>query len=266
MKRRKFRITMAYFCDTLSRFGKNNVIIINNCNKRDKTKVNVSFLIIHERGLEVKKIRFVIFALIPVSIIVFYIWRYASRRHEIPCPFWLRWFVELDNPFTKSNRANVIIEQSNIHPGMHVIDFGCGPGRLTMPLAEKVGSRGKVTAIDMQSKMLQTAERKAGERNLKNITFVQGKIGAGQLQLTSCDRAVLVTVLGEIPDRETAFKEIFNVLKPGGVLTVTETIFDPHFQKRETVLKHANKVGLREKDFFGNGAAFSLLLEKPTGE
>jgi len=41
---------------------------------------------------------------------------------------------------------------------------------------------------------------------------------------------VLVTVLGEVPDREAALREIFDALKPGGILSVTEIIFDPHFQ------------------------------------
>lgn len=81
--------------------------------------------------------------------------------------------------------------------------------------------------------------------------------------LNPCDCAVLVTVLGEITDRETVFKEIFHALKPGGLLTVTETIFDPHYQKRETVLKFAHQIGFREKDFSGNWAAYSLILEKP---
>lgn len=203
--------------------------------------------------------------MIPLSIIVFvfYLWRFASRKHEIPCPFWLRGLVEMDNPLTKSNKAKVIIEQSNIQPGMHVIDFGCGPGRLTLPLADCVGPNGTVTAVDMQVKMLQRVEKKAAERNLNNIKFVQGKIGAGELQLSSCHHALLVNVLGEIPDQQAAFKEIYNTLKTGGVLTVTETIFDPHFQKRENVLILANKVGFQEKGFHGNWSSYSLLLEKP---
>lgn len=192
-----------------------------------------------------KTFKYIIFIMIPLSIIVFvfYLWRFASRKHEIPCPFWLRGLVEMDNPLTKSNKAKVIIEQSNIQPGMHVIDFGCGPGRLTLPLADCVGPNGTVTAVDMQVKMLQRVEKKAAERNLNNIKFVQGKIGAGELQLSSCHHALLVNVLGEIPDQQAAFKEIYNTLKSGGVLTVTETIFDPHFQKRENVLTLANKVG-----------------------
>ena len=74
---------------------------------------------------------------------------------------------------------------------------------------------------------------------------------------------MLVTVLGEIPDRGAALKEIFEAIKPGGILSVTEVIFDPHFQSREAVLRFASEVGFREKGFFGKKLAFTLHLEKP---
>lgn len=53
------------------------------------------------------------------------IWRLASRRQSLPCPVWLRWMVELDNPFTKTNRAAEIIRHLNLQPGMTVLDAGC---------------------------------------------------------------------------------------------------------------------------------------------
>jgi len=31
-------------------------------------------------------------------------WRLTSRRQELPCPVWLRWLVEMDNPFTQISR------------------------------------------------------------------------------------------------------------------------------------------------------------------
>lgn len=213
-----------------------------------------------------KKTLFVISLLLPASVILFYIWRYVSRSRNFPCPFWLSWFVELDNPLTKSNKARTIIQQSAVLPGMHVIDFGCGPGRLAIPLAEKIGSRGKVTAVDLQPQMLKKVAKKAAEKNLKNIELVQGDIGKGELLLAQCDRALLINVLGEIPNQEAAFKEIFDTLKPGGTLTVTETRFDPHFQSKETVSRLASKTGFREKKYDGNWAAFSLILEKPDFE
>lgn len=43
------------------------------------------------------------------------LWRLASRRQSLPCPFWLRWLVELDNPFTKTNRAKFIAQPGVRH-------------------------------------------------------------------------------------------------------------------------------------------------------
>jgi len=46
-------------------------------------------------------------------------------------------------------------------------------------------------------------------------------------------------------------------------LSVTETIFDPHYQRRETVIRLAGAAGFREKAFFGSRVAYTLNLEKP---
>jgi ubiquinone/menaquinone biosynthesis C-methylase UbiE len=171
--------------------------------------------------------------------------------------------VELDNPFTETNRANIIIEHLDLHPGMNALDFGCGPGRLTIPLAERVGEQGKVMAVDIQQGMLQRTQEKAQMKKLDNIRFVHGAAGDGKLGNNQFDRAVLVTVLGEIPDQATAFKELFNAIKPGGILSVTEIIFDPHFQSQNKVWQTAQSVGFQRKEFFGNRLAYTLNLEKP---
>jgi ubiquinone/menaquinone biosynthesis C-methylase UbiE len=194
---------------------------------------------------------------------VFSTWHFASRRQSLPCPVWLRWLVELDNPFTKTNRAAVIISHLDIFPGMIVLDMGCGPGRVTLPAAEKVGPQGKVVAVDMQQGMLRRAEEKAQKAGMSNIQFVQAGAGEGKLERNHFDRALLVTVLGEIPDRQSAMKELFDALKPGGILSITEVIFDPHFQRRSVVRNIAQRVGFREKSFFGNAIAYTLHFEKP---
>lgn len=196
--------------------------------------------------------------------LVFVGWRLISRRHTAPCPSWLRWMVELDNPFTKTNRAAVILEHLRVTPGMTVLDVGCGPGRLTIPLAQAVGTHGHVTALDIQEGMLQRAREKAHAHQLQNIDFRQIGIGQGTLEQNHYDRALLVTVLGEIPDRESAFRELANTLKPGGILSVTEVIFDPHFQPSQTVRTLASTVGLHEVGFFGHQLAYTIHLQKPS--
>ena len=206
---------------------------------------------------------YVFFGLVGLVILVAVLWRFASRRHSLPCPVWLSWLVELDNPFAKINRSDVIIEHLDLQPGMTVLDIGCGPGRLTIPAARQVGPQGEVVAIDIQPGMLRRAQDKAKAANLTNIRFLQAAVGEGKLEHNHSDRALLVTVLGEIPDRHAALKEIFDALKPGGILSVTEIIFDPHYQSRAAILRLAGAVGFREKTFFGNWFEFTLNLEKP---
>ena len=190
-------------------------------------------------------------------------WRLASRRQSLPCPVWLRWLVELDNPFTKTNRAGFIVETLGLSPGMVVVDAGCGPGRLTVPLAQSVGRDGRVVALDIQTGMLARARRKTEAAHLTNVDFVEAGLGDGKLPAIHFDRAVLITVLGEIPNRTDALLELFNALKPGGILAIVEVIFDPHFQTRRTVTDLATSVGFREHAFFGHSLAYVMHFKKP---
>jgi trans-aconitate 2-methyltransferase len=63
------------------------------------------------------------------------------------------------------------MEQLNLKAGEHVLDVGCGDGRLTLLLAKKISS-GKVIAVDLSEKMLTLAKELAAENRLKNTTFL----------------------------------------------------------------------------------------------
>jgi ubiquinone/menaquinone biosynthesis C-methylase UbiE len=202
-------------------------------------------------------------AIVTLIVVLLLTYVVASRVRSMPCPIWLSWLVELDNPFTKTNRAATIIQHLAIEPGMAVLDAGCGPGRLTVPAARKVGPGGSIVAADIQPGMLRRAKDKTNAAGLTNVRFIQTALGEGKLERNQFDRALLVTVLGEIPDQESALKEIFSALKAGGILSVTEIVFDNHYQSRAKVLRLAAACGFREKAFFGNRLAFTLHLERP---
>lgn len=197
-------------------------------------------------------------------LLVFVGWRLFSNRQSLPCPVWLGWMVEMENPLIRANRAGVVISHLDLHPGMTALDAGCGPGRVTIPLSHAVGAKGRVTALDIQQGMLDRAAEKAREAGVENIDFLCGGLGEGLLPAGYFDRAVLITVLGEIPEREAAMQELFGALKPGGILSITEIFPDPHYQRQAVVKNLSASAGFTVKECIGSRLAYTLLLEKPT--
>jgi ubiquinone/menaquinone biosynthesis C-methylase UbiE len=203
------------------------------------------------------------FGLTVILLGVFAAWRLSSRRQSLLCPTWLGWLVELDNPIFRNNSARAIVQHLDLQPGMKVLDFGCGPGRLTIPVAKQIGPKGEVIAYDVQPGMLQRTQEKAQTAKLGNIRYIQAESGTKQLGRNHYDRALLVTVLGEIPDRAAALSETFAALKPGGLLSITEVIADPHFQRQSTVRQLAVAAGFKERSCFGHRLSYTLHFEKP---
>jgi len=206
-----------------------------------------------------------IFIIIGILILVIIIpsvgWRYASERRSLPCPVWMKWM--LDPPFAwMSGRTQKTIEYLDVTPGMQVLDAGCGPGRVSIPVAKIVGPTGSLTAMDIQEGMLAEVKKRAEKEGISNIRYLQGGIGEGKLGEEQYDRIVMVTVLGEIPDREGAMKEIYGALKPGGILLIEETIRDPHFQRVQTVRNLAGEIGFVEKGWHGSRFNYCILLGK----
>jgi len=163
--------------------------------------------------------------------------------------------------------ASVLIERMGLDPGMHVLDVGCGPGRLTVPFARHIGSQGRVAAVDVQERMLRVLRDRLKNNHIDNVETVLGKMGAGEIHWEDLfDRAVMVTVLGEIPDRKKALQEVFRALKPGGILSVTEVLPDPDYQRASTVLRLADEAGFHMEGRYGNVLAFTLNFRKPDAQ
>lgn len=191
------------------------------------------------------------------------IWRYASSRYTLPCPRWLGFF--LDNPLA-GREAGRQLSKAGLQPGMAALDAGCGTGRLTLPIARLVGPQGKVVAIDIQQKMLDTVSARAKVLGLENVSCRKTPLGEGVFQDKNIfDRAFLTTVLGEIPKQAQApaLQEIYAALKPGGVLSVAEIMLDPHYQSPARVRQLAEQAGFQFERQFGNRLSFIAHFTKP---
>ena len=205
---------------------------------------------------------FCLMVILALFLISWLAWKFVSGKRNVPCPSWLYWAVELENPFATNSHSKNIIAGLAVTEGMTVLDIGCGPGRSSLPLSRLVGSLGRLVSIDIQQKMLDIVQRKALQENINNIIFVNIPLGEGKLEDYQADRAVMAAVLGEIPGKTAALTEIYHSLNPGGILAISETMFDPHYQKRETILALVKPIGFEEVGFSGNKLAFTIYLKR----
>jgi ubiquinone/menaquinone biosynthesis C-methylase UbiE len=190
-------------------------------------------------------------------------WRLRSRRAVLPCPAEFAWLVEIENPLARATRSEQIVRQLALQRGTRVLDIGCGPGRVTLPLARTVGPDGEVIALDVQAAMLTKVAEKAEREGIRNIRLLQADVRSAEIPEESLDAVVMVMALGEIPNGPDIFPSIFSALKLGGRLLVAESIFDPHFVSRATLRKIAQSAGFAERAYSGNVFGYSLTFEKP---
>jgi ubiquinone/menaquinone biosynthesis C-methylase UbiE len=179
-----------------------------------------------------------------LAIVIGLGWALARRR---PFSARLAWFLTFSGA-RAIGRAEELATLLDLRPGMRVLDAGAGPGRLTLPLAERVGPTGTVTALDMQPAMLELVRERATARGLTNVQLLLAELGRGTLAALEpgrYDRAVLVHVLGETSDPAAALREVAAALVPGGHLAIVEHVGDPHYVRYRRVRALAEAAGLR---------------------
>lgn len=121
----------------------------------------------------------------------------------------------------RSAKRNAAFFLPHLRPGMSIVDVGCGPGAITIGLAEVVAP-GAVTGIDLDQDAIARAQALAAERGLANIQFQVGSIYELPFSDSSLDAAFAHTVFQHLDKPAAAAAEVLRVLKPGGVFGVSE--------------------------------------------
>lgn len=170
-------------------------------------------------------------------------WRETAVEDATPMPASKAEFLTTKRQVWRGRR---MARGLGLRPGMRVLDVGCGPGRFTLPFAERMDPDGEVVAVDRQEEMLGFVRQRADEWDLSNIRTVRASIGDDPLPFADdFDVAILVNVVGEIADRfqRDAFWEIHAALRPGGVLVVREHFLDPDYRSPGTIAALGESAG-----------------------
>lgn len=115
--------------------------------------------------------------------------------------------------------------------------------------------------------MLDRVRRRAAEHGLSNIRTLRSALDTGaevqELRAADFDRVLLVTVLGEVHDPGRVMRVLYSALRPGGLLSVTEFIIDPDYQRLSRVRTLGRSVGFEIEQSYGNVLAFTQNFRKP---
>lgn len=176
-------------------------------------------------------------------------------------------------------RPAEVMDALEIGPGDHVADVGAGEGYFTFRLAERVGSEGKVYAVDLDRKPLGKLAKQATSKGLTQIVAVMGQPADPQLPLAELDAILVVNTYHEFSNHYGMLRGMFRALKPGGLLAIIDEDDDPdrpreeynsrHAIARNVVLEECRATGfrfLRELPGFERGDGedwYFLIFQKP---
>ena len=113
-------------------------------------------------------------------------------------------------------------EQAEFGEGHEILDLGCGPGFASLDLAEVVGSRGTVHAVDGSQKYIEYLAGRVKESEIENVRVYASDVHELDLSDSSLDGAFARWVLCFVNSPETVVAEAVRVLRPGGSLVIMD--------------------------------------------
>jgi SAM-dependent methyltransferase len=123
---------------------------------------------------------------------------------------------------TVENSAAYLVPE--LRPGADLLDVGCGPGTITLDLADRVAP-GRVVGLDASSEVIAEASRRAEARDGARgaVAFEVGDLYDLRFDDDSFDIVHAHQVLQHLTEPVAALAELRRVLRPGGVLAARDS-------------------------------------------
>ncbi len=177
------------------------------------------------------------------------------------CPWWLGYL--LASPLRRILEKPEKMLAPFALPGMTVIDYGCGMGFFTIPLARLVGPTGKVIAVDIQEKMLNRLRVRAAKAGLSDRIIIVASGSSPQIKEDSVDFVTALHVIHEIEDQQAFFNDMRRVMKSGAKIFMLEPGFHVDEKEFRRSVEIAESSGLVLTGPVDYSRSLSVVMSKP---
>ena len=188
----------------------------------------------------------------------------AHDQADHVCPPWLGYFL-LANPLRRLLYTAKSILGPYVSDGMTVLEPGPGMGFFTLEAARLVGPKGRVVAVDIQSKMLEVLRRRAQRAGLLDRLDTRlikdNDLGIQDLK-GKVDFVLAFAMVHEVPDADKFFSETSAALKTGGRMLFAEPSGHVSEERFASLIIMAQQAGLRPEHVPAIRLSRSALLVK----
>jgi ubiquinone/menaquinone biosynthesis C-methylase UbiE len=169
----------------------------------------------------------------------------------------------LDTSFRRRHFSpDAAAERHGLGPGMRVLELGPAGGYLTSAAQRRIQPGGRLVCLDLQPALLRKLRNRLGAEtpplvcgNAQRLPFRDGAF----------DLVFVVEVMGEIPDKGMALREIRRVLCPGGTLAVSEAaLLDPDYVRFPVLMRLAAAAGFTPRESFSQWSQYTQRFVSPT--
>lgn len=186
------------------------------------------------------------------------VWSRAFGRGVFPHQ--LTWFLDLPGRGLIMS-ARTVAGRLPVKPDARVLEVGPGSGYYSVAVARRI-PQGELTLLDIQQEMLDKSAAKLKAAGIGNFSCKQSDGKSLPFESGTFDAIFLVTVFGEIADRDGFLREAARVLKADGVLSITEHHPDPDFEHADTIAACLEEHGFVPLQRLGWRWAYTLNASK----